>query len=92
MVMAKLSHFKKNFKKCDNLGKFTEKVLFLDYNKTKKCDNLWQSWTVIIIFILTNSSRQIGKIRLKLRYVKSENSEKFSFEKCDVWLNRNLSK
>jgi len=37
----KLSHFfpKKTAKKCDNLVTFTEKILFVDYNKTKKCDN-----------------------------------------------------
>ena len=35
-------------KKSGNLGTFTQKVLFLDYNKTKKkCDNLG-SWTVIL--------------------------------------------
>jgi len=27
---------KKTLKKCDNLGTFTQKVLFLDYNKTRK--------------------------------------------------------
>ena len=34
----KLSHFfrKKTAKKCDNLGTFTQKILFLDYSKTKK--------------------------------------------------------
>ena len=34
----KLSHFfkKKTSKKCDNLGTFTQKVPFLDYNKTKQ--------------------------------------------------------
>jgi len=44
----------KTSKKCDNLGIFTQKVPFLDYNKTKernkKCDNLecdnLRSWTV----------------------------------------------
>jgi len=30
-----LSHLKKTSNKCDNLGTFTLKVLFLDYNKTK---------------------------------------------------------
>jgi len=39
---------KKNFRKCDNLGTFTQKVLFLDNNKTKKCDNLG-SWTLLYI-------------------------------------------
>ena len=34
--------FNKNFKKCDNLGTFTQKVLFLDYNKTKeKSVTIW---------------------------------------------------
>ena len=27
---------KKTSEKCDNLGTFNQKVLFLDYNKTKK--------------------------------------------------------
>ena len=27
---------KKTAKKCDNWGRFTQKILFLDYNKTKK--------------------------------------------------------
>ena len=35
---------KKTSKNCDNLGTFSQKIPFLDYNKTKKkekkCDNL----------------------------------------------------
>jgi len=31
---------KNTFEKCDTLGTFTQKVLFLDYNKTKK----WTLW------------------------------------------------
>ena len=59
----KLSHFfqKKTSKKCDN---FTQKVPFLDYNKTKigkKCDNLecdnLRSWIVLDIgkFLIFNT-------------------------------------
>ena len=33
--------------KCDSLGKFTQKVLFLDYNKTKK-ENSVTFWGVEI--------------------------------------------
>ena len=33
---------KKNAKKCDNFGTFTQKILFLDYNKTKKRQKVWQ--------------------------------------------------
>ena len=54
----KLSHLfpKKTAKKCDNLGTFTQNILFLDCNKTKKgkkcdnldCDNL-RSWTVVYL-------------------------------------------
>jgi len=39
--------FQKIKKKCENLGTFTQKVSFLDYNKTnigKKCDNLEKVW------------------------------------------------
>ena len=38
----KLSHFfrKKTPKKYDNLGTFTQKILFLDYNKTKKAKSV----------------------------------------------------
>jgi len=38
----KLSHFfpKKTAKKCDNLGTFTQKILFLAYNKTKKAKSV----------------------------------------------------
>jgi len=31
----KLAHFKKTSKKRENLGTFTQKVPFVDYNKTK---------------------------------------------------------
>ena len=34
--------FQKTSKKCDNLGTFTQKVLFLDYNKPKKGEKMWQ--------------------------------------------------
>jgi len=41
----KLSHFqtKTTSKKCDNLGTFTQNVLFLDYNKakTEKSLTIW---------------------------------------------------
>jgi len=44
----------KTLEKCDTLGTFTRKVLFVDYNKTekgKKWDTLG-SWTVYIIYII----------------------------------------
>ena len=39
---CKLSHFfsKKTAKKCHNLGTFNQKILFLDYNKTKKAKSV----------------------------------------------------
>ena len=38
----KLSDFfpKKTAKKCDNLGTFTQKILFLDYSKPKKAKSV----------------------------------------------------
>ena len=45
----KLSEFfpKKTAKECDNFGTFTQKILFLDYNKTKKAKSV-TSWSVTI--------------------------------------------
>jgi len=42
----KLSHLfqKKSSKKCDNLGTFTQKVPFLDYNKSKKKEKSVTIW------------------------------------------------
>ena len=45
----KLLHFfsKKTAKKCDNLGTFTQKILFLDNNKAKKAKSV-TIWRVTI--------------------------------------------
>ena len=45
----KLSHFvpKKTAKKCEKLGTFTQKILFLDYNKTKQAKSV-TLWSVTI--------------------------------------------
>ena len=51
-----LSHFfqkkKKTSKKCDNLGIFTQKVLFLNYNKTTKGKKVVDSSGKYHFFIL----------------------------------------
>jgi len=45
----KLSHFfpTKTAEKCDNLGTFTQKIPFLDYNKPKKAKSV-TIWSVTI--------------------------------------------
>ena len=77
-IVTLFSKQKKTSKKCDNLGTFTKKVPFLDYNKTKEgktCDNLEkQSMT-----IWKKKVWQFGKKCDNLGQKKCDNLEK----KCD---------
>jgi len=69
-----VSHFKKTLEKWDTLGKFTQKVLFLDYNTvhdpklshffqnitSKKCDNLG-TFTPKVLFLDYNKKKRKKK-------------------------------
>ena len=63
--------FKKTAKKWDNLGTFSKKVLFLDYNKTKMEEKVWQFGHFMTI---QNSQKSI----------KSKNKCAFSFRLSEL--------